>query len=544
MSWRNLIWIVMIGVLAGLALVLAHRRTITIHSHDPAVDDLAGAIKVYKFLKRKSYFTFTPGQACRGAIEGMVRRIDEYSEYIPPGDALPFKTDGAGRCFETGLRVARQAGKLMVIGSLPDSPASRAGLLVPMEVVSINGIKSVYLTEKQARRMLQRPCKGKPACLTGEVGRDVIVSLRRDDGTIIVRRLEPTELKVQSVIGIVRAAYPRLPLPTYLSDLPAGKAGAGRGDSNRWRYLLDETARIYYIRIREFLDTTPGELQEVYRHFDDPRGIILDLRDNPGGTLSSAVAVADRFIKTGLIVRTAESTGQQHAYYAHEDGTYPRIPMIVLINDRTASAAEIVAGALKVHKRALIVGQESYGKWFVQKTFELGYGLGKVYLTTAEYFLTAPVGESSASPDRGPSRKGSMSKSSAITSTKSAPAEPSRPPAGRRGGNVRRHGVRPDVPLRLTVLEKERLKLLRIRAMVAVVPSKESDGKPHLPGRSRRSSTRHFRSYALMREILDTDSQLALALNILKNTLVCFPTGQGPSVEEMMKEGLFILNNR
>ena len=504
MSLRNIVWISVVMVLATLALVLTRWRTITVYPQrywcDPAVDELNGAIRAYEFIKHHSYFKVSPDKASRGAIEGMVRRIDKYAVYIPPDEEILIGMPGSGRRFGTGLMVAAEDDKIVVIGSLPDSPAYRAGLFAPMEVISINGISAKYLSEEQAQKILQP---------TGKDGKDneVVVALRRLRSSvgsnrvseIIVKRLKPERLKIRTVRGIVR------------------------GESNRWQYILDKKRGIYYLRISEFLDSTPTELQEAYCQFDNPNGLILDLRDNPGGTLLSAVAVCDRFLSKGLIVQTVDRNGNRQPYYAHVDGTYPPIPMVVLINHHTASAAEIVAGALKIHNRAVIVGQESYGKWFIQKMFDLGKGLGKVYLTVGEYFLTAPA----HSVQEGTTTM----KSSGMRRPETAPATSRSPLEEHFRRKPNRHGVRPDFPLRLTVASKKRLAILRLRAMVAIPPVDAMDESSQ-PKRPKTSSSVNAHAAKLMREILEVDEQLALALRILSESIDTFIEQEGEDLQK------------
>ncbi|MCD4699605.1 MAG: hypothetical protein K8R91_03420, partial [Phycisphaerae bacterium] len=338
-------------------------------------------------------------------------------------------------------------------GPLPDSPSHKAELFAPMEILAINGIGSPYLTLDHTRRLLRSARQ-----------RSVMLRLRRNSGEEFTRQLTPVRLERQSVTGIVR------------------------DEDGRWDCTLDKRADIFYLRISGFVDRTPAELHELYRRLGRPGGLVLDLRDNPGGTLPVAVEIADRFITTGLIVRTAERRNERRAHYAHADGTYPPTPMVVLINAKTTSAAEIVAGALQSHGRAVLLGVESYGKWSVQKTFSLGRGLGEIHLTTGEYFLAEP-------PATGPA---ATQPSETQASTAVQTTQPTTRPM------QKRPGLRPDVPLMLTVAEIERLELLRLKAMVATPPGM-------------RARARAFRAAKLKRSILATDAQLAAALKLLRN---------------------------
>ncbi len=436
--------------LAVLALFLARRGPLYISAYDPDVDDLAGAVKAYRIIKTHGYSSLEPDRACRGAIEGMTKQVDEFSAYIPPGSTGQFENRLSGTWMDTGLRITAENGKIMVVGPVPSSPAHNARLFGPMEVLAINRIRSKYLTLAQARDML-RPGLKEP----------VTLRLRRSRGKPFRRILTPAHLETQSVTGIVR------------------------DENGRWCCELDERAGIFYLRIGEFVERTPAELHELYREMDELRGLVLDMRGNPGGTLSAAVEVVDRFLEKGLIVRTVERGDVRHAHYAHADGTYPPVPIVVLINARTSSAAEIVAGALQVHRRAMLLGTRSYGKWSVQKTFSLGHELGKIHLTTGEYFLAEPT--TTGPTDTQPTRK---------TTTQPA-TQPVR----------KRPGLKPDVPLRLTVAQINRLEELRLEAMVAVAPHRVPASIP----------TKKTRAYRIKRSILAEDAQLAEALRLLRN---------------------------
>ncbi len=457
MSWRNLIWMTVVLCLAVLALFLARRRPLYISTNNPDADDLAETVRAYRLIRAHSYYDFEPDRACRGAIEGMAKQVDEFSTYIPPDSAGQFENRLSGTWMDTGLRITSENGKLILVGPLPSSPAHDAGLFGPMEILAINQIRSKYLTLAQARAML-RPGRKKP----------VTLRLRRKSEKPFRQTLTPANLETQSVTGIVR------------------------DENGQWRCELDEQAAIFYLRISEFVERTPAELYELYRELDEPSGLVLDLRGNPGGTLSAAVEVVDRFLEEGLIVRTLERGDIRHAHYAHADGTYRPVPMVVLINAQTTSAAEIVAGALQVNQRATLLGTKTFGKWSVQKTFSLGHGLGKIHLTTGEYFLAEPT---TTAPIEYPSGR---------TVAKPARRQATQP-ATQPG--LKRPGLKPDVRVRLTVAQINRLEGLWLEAMVVVAPRRSLASLP----------TKKTRTYRIKRSILAEDAQLARALQMLRN---------------------------
>jgi C-terminal processing protease CtpA/Prc len=152
-------------------------------------------------------------------------------------------------------------------------------------------------------------------------------------------------------------------------------------------YLVDFDRAMAYVRIREFVNDTGGQLKKTLQQLTDLRGLVLDLRDNPGGNLSVAVEAANLFLREGVIVTSVNRSGDIKKYVAQSDWALPEIPMVVLIDGETASAAEILAAALKVHRRAVLVGMRSRGKGRVQSMFPLPGGLGQINLTTSELLI-------------------------------------------------------------------------------------------------------------------------------------------------------------
>jgi len=451
-------------------LYVSRRRPAPILSEDPAVKDLSPVVEAYKQIKQRAYRDVSAGQACRGAIEGMVGKVDDYSAYIPPERVASFDRRVLGSREETGLRIALEHDVLVVVGSLPGSPADEAGVAAGMEVLAIDGEDAKYLTLPQARKMLESP-----------VRRRVNLLLRRPDGKEVQVELKVSRFDVETVTGIVR------------------------DEKGHWVHTLDPRRHICYIRISEFVQRTPEELHAAYRQLDEPRGLVLDLRDNPGGMLRPAVEVADRFLNGGVIVRKVSREGHPEIHRAGSAATYPLVPTVVLINLGTASAAEIVAGALHAHGRALLVGEPSHGKWWGQTLVDLGHGWGQLYLTTAEYFLPEPVGPTTRPQAPGASR-----------STGKPPRRRKTP-----GRGDSRAGLRPDVPVRIPARTRDRLALLRLRARVSA-HSVSGQGAP--------AATGSVRWARLRRSILALDSQLARALELLRAGKVptTRPAGSGP----------------
>ncbi len=183
-------------------------------------------------------------------------------------------------------------------------------------------------------------------------------------------------------IEITRAI---IELPTVLGDR--------RKPNDQWDFMLDKDKKIGYIRITRFSQNTADELKKALAQISDEgaKGLILDLRDDPGGLLSAAVDVSDIFLNNGEIVSTKGRNTAPKKYDARRDSPYEDLPMVVLVNQNSASASEIVSAALQDHGRATIVGQRSYGKGSVQNIIDLEDGYSVLKLTVASYYR--PSGE-------------------------------------------------------------------------------------------------------------------------------------------------------
>jgi carboxyl-terminal processing protease len=288
-----------------------------------------------------------------GAIRGMVRTLDPHSDYLDPDEYRVLASDTRGRFGGVGVEIDVRDGWLTVTAVFPNGPAQRAGLRVGDRFVGIDGLRARDMPIEDAVRRMR-----------GAPGTQVRVTLRRDDDQAAIE----TTL-VREIIAV---------------------------DAVEARVLED---RHVYVRLRVFQETTTSELTDVLdeaveslRTQGGIRGLLLDLRDNPGGLLDQAISVADEFLEEGVIVSTRGRGGRELAMAgARRSGTRPGWPMVVLVNGYTASAAEIVAGAMRDHGRALIVGTRTFGKGSVQNVIELP-DASALKLTIARYYT--PSGRS------------------------------------------------------------------------------------------------------------------------------------------------------
>lgn len=288
------------------------------------------------------------------AIDGMLSNLDPHSDYLLPEDFSELQEHTTGKFGGLGIEVGIEEGLIKVVTPIDDTPAEKAGIEAGDFIVSLDGepVREMSLTDAIDK-------------MRGEPGTDIELSIRRKgEQELLEFVLTRAEIKVASV--------------------RSENLGDGIG----------------YLRITQFQDKSGTELVKAIKKLQDKakdsllplNGLVLDLRNNPGGVLDAAVEVSDAFLNSGLIVYTeGRITESDFRYSATETTIAEDIPLIVLINGGSASASEIVAGALQDHKRAVIVGTQSFGKGSVQSVLPIG-GNKAIKLTTARYFT--PKGRS------------------------------------------------------------------------------------------------------------------------------------------------------
>ena len=282
------------------------------------------------------------------AINGMLTSLDPHSAYLPDDNFQKMQVQTRGKFGGLGIEVTMENGFVKVVSPIDDTPADKAGILPEDLIISVDGESIVGLTLNDAVEKLRGP-----------IGSKVKISVQRAQDEPFEVNIIRDEIKIRSV-----------------------------------RSRLYET--IGYIRITTFSEQTSPGLQKA---MDDLQaetakglnGLVLDLRNNPGGLLSEAIRVSDAFLEKGEIVST-RGRGEndiQHAY-ARPGDISDGLPLVVLINSGSASASEIVAGALKDHRRAVVMGTRSFGKGSVQTITPMP-GHGAMRLTTALYFTPSGV---------------------------------------------------------------------------------------------------------------------------------------------------------
>ncbi|MCA9193544.1 MAG: S41 family peptidase [Planctomycetales bacterium] len=292
-----------------------------------------------------------------GAMNGLVSQLDQFSEFIPPSKYEEFqsvieqKFGGLGILVE-GPPAVRQ---LTVVAPIPGTPAFAAGLQPGDFIQAIDGVATNEMLASDATKLMRGPL-GKPVTLT----------LRRDG------------LAANFDVKITRA------------DIPIDSVFGDRIQADSyWNFFLEEDPRIAYIRVTLFGEKTDQEFAAALEKVKgSASAIIIDLRYNPGGILKTAVDMCDMLVSQGVIVSTRGRNGQTDTIAKASPGTVisEDIPMVVMVNDQSASASEIMAGCLQDLGRAEIAGSRSYGKGTVQRIFELGNDQTALKFTTARFY--------------------------------------------------------------------------------------------------------------------------------------------------------------
>lgn len=287
------------------------------------------------------------------AIRGMLSKLDQHSNYIPPEEMDGFRGGLENEFGGIGIQVAIESGRLTVMSPLVGTPAYRAGIQAGDWISEIEGQSTRGLSIDDAIKKMK-----------GRLGTEVRITVRRpaDDSTRQLT-LQRETIKVETVLGERRTS------------------------ADAWDYWLDSESQLGYIRVTSFGRQTAADLARTVKQLADQkmRGLILDLRFNPGGLLSAAIEISDLFVADGKIVSTAGRNVPERVVRAEKEGTYEGFPIVVLVNRYSASASEIVAACLQDHQRAVVIGERSWGKGSVQNIVELERGKSAIKLTTATY---------------------------------------------------------------------------------------------------------------------------------------------------------------
>lgn len=309
-----------------------------------------------------------------GAVSGMVAAVgDPYTSFFPPQENKQFKEDLGGAFEGIGAQLGLKDGRIIIVSPLKSTPAESAGLLPNDLILKVDDEETAGWTVEQAVKKIRGP-KGT---------------------SVKLNVLTPTSPTGPRDVSIVRATI-TVPSVTWWVKSPREVVEiSGATESAK---LLISSKRVAYINLTRFGDNTNADwikavagILQSEKSGGKIAGLVLDLRNNPGGYLDGAVFIASEFMKSGTVVSQVNSDGTRQDYPTDRKGSITTLPISVLVNKGSASAAEIVAGALRDTKRAKLVGETTFGKGTVQTPFDLTGG-SSVHITTGKWLL--PSGES------------------------------------------------------------------------------------------------------------------------------------------------------
>jgi carboxyl-terminal processing protease len=363
MSRQNLFWLLGIAAVSLLGITVSYSAPTREKDKDYELVRLV--VDVLHEVRQKYVVDVEPERERKlveDMINGGLERLDPHSAYIPPREYKQFEKQSEGKFGGVGIQVGfdrQNRGQLTVISPMVGTPAYEAGILAGDIILKIDGKTTENMRMSEAVDLIQ-----------GEPGQKVTLTVMHEGSK------EAMDIPITRAIIVV---------PSVLGD-------RRKADTNDWDYFLDTNRKIGYIRLTNFSKTAAKEMREVVERLkrDGMRGLIIDLRNNPGGLLRAAVEISDLFLTNGRIVSTKGRNHKEEVYDAKPDGTLllpaEKYPMAVLVNKYSASASEILSAALQDHGRAVIVGERTYGKGSVQNIIPMEHETSALKLTTASYW--------------------------------------------------------------------------------------------------------------------------------------------------------------
>ena len=294
------------------------------------------------------------------AINGVLQSLDPYSSYMSPELFEEMQTDTRGEFGGLGIEIGMEAGVVKVISPIDDTPAAKAGIKAGDYIVKIGN------EQVQGKSLLEAV-----KLMRGPVGTSIELTVRRK------KVKKPLEFKIERKIIEVQSVSSK---------------------------IIGEEKNLGYIRLKSFNENSDKQFLKSVKEFEKKskiKGYVFDLRNNPGGLLTQAINITDFFLEDGEIVSTkGRKVSETRKFFARKGDEIKGKPIVVLINNGSASASEIFAGALKDHKRAIILGENSYGKGSVQSIIPLRNG-GGIRLTISKYYLPSgkSISEVGVTPD-------------------------------------------------------------------------------------------------------------------------------------------------
>jgi carboxyl-terminal processing protease len=340
----KIVFVILMVFVLGVTIGLGRSYKVSALSNN-MYEDLKVFTEVLGLLQKEYVEETKSKDLVYGAIKGMLETLDPHSAFMTPAVYKEMQEETKGRFEGLGIEITIKEGVLTVVSPIEDTPAFKAGILAGDQILKIDGEPTKSLTLMDSVKRLRGP-----------KGTKVTITIMREGFT------KPRDFTLVREVIPVRSVRHELLEKNY-----------------------------GYIRISQFQEKTDSEFEKAMKALEEEnkgplKGLILDLRNNPGGLLDQAVKVANRFVESGLIVSVeGRREEQKMKFQAHPERTINHSPLVVLVNGGSASGSEIVAGAIQDHGRGIILGTQTFGKGSVQTIFPLKDGSG-LRLTTARYY--------------------------------------------------------------------------------------------------------------------------------------------------------------
>ena len=339
-----------------LVTVLAFRIPGSMAANDQDYEFVRALVDIHSRVSGNYVEPVDQAKLRQNAIDGMLSELDPFSVYIPPAKQEEFDRALEGSFKGVGIQLDQlENGQIEVVTPIDGSPAEKAGVMAGDVILKVNGVDVVGQKIDQVTDKVKGP-----------LGSEVKLTVRHATGEERELAMTREEIIVPTLKGFARKA------------------------DNTWDYLASTNPKVGYVRVTQFTSDTADKLRDVLTNELLPNGmggLVLDLRYNPGGRLEEAVKMVNLFVKEGVIVSVKGASRPEQIRRADGVGTLPKFPLVVLVNEHSASASEVVAGSLQDNKRAVVVGQRSYGKGSVQEVMPLDGDGGELKLTVAYYYL-------------------------------------------------------------------------------------------------------------------------------------------------------------